>query len=125
MTTILERPVHTSPVREADDARLPLAYGYMRVPSDIPDHKVQRMEHELGLFAERMGLRLAGIFSEFVCGMHDAFDDMMLELQRTGAHHVVVPTFRHLARNVLLQNSLLLRLEFDADTEVFELVETD
>jgi hypothetical protein len=96
----------------------------MRVPSDIPDDKVQRMEHELRCFAERMGLCLAGIFSEFVCGVHDAFDDMVLELQRTDVHHVVVPTFRHLARNVLLQNSLLMRLEFDANAVALELVES-
>jgi hypothetical protein len=35
-----------------------------------------------------------------------------------------VPTFRQLARNVMLQNCLLNRLEFDACVEVFELVET-
>jgi hypothetical protein len=102
----------------------PLAYGYMRVPCDIPDDKVCRMEYELRRFAEGKGFCLAAIFSEFVCGVHDAFNELVQELRRVDAHCVVVPTFRHLARNVMLQNCLLNRLEFDACAEVFALVET-
>jgi len=101
------------------------AYGYMRVPCDISDDKVVRMERELSRFAESLGLRLVAIFSELVCGVHDAFNDLLVELQRADAHHVVVPTLRHLGRNRALQNCLLARLEFDAGAEVFELVETD
>jgi hypothetical protein len=102
----------------------PLAYGYMRVPCDIPDAKVRRMEFEMQRFSERHGWCLAAIFYEFVCGVHDAFEELVEELQRADAHHVVIPTYRHLARSPLLQNSLLQRLEFDAHAEAVELVES-
>jgi DNA invertase Pin-like site-specific DNA recombinase len=121
MTALSDRSIGTS---HQSAALSPLAYGYMRVPSDLPDAKVRRMEHELRRFAERRGWCLATIFSEFTCGQHDAFHELIQELRRAEAHYVVVPTFRHLARNRLLQNSLLARLEFDAEAEVFELVET-
>jgi hypothetical protein len=101
-----------------------LLYGYMRVPCDIPDEKVVRMEREFRYFAKTQGFCLAAIFYEFTCGVHDAFGELLEELRRADAHHVLVPTFRHLARNRLLQNCLLSRLEFDAAAEVFELVET-
>jgi hypothetical protein len=55
----------------------PLAYGYMRVPCDIPDDKVCRMEYELRRFAEVKGFCLVAIFSEFVCGVHDAFNELV------------------------------------------------
>jgi hypothetical protein len=107
-----------------EDTPRPLAYGYMRVPCDIPDDKVRRMEYEMRRFAAGKGLCLTAIFSEFVCGAHDAFNDLLVELQRTDAHYVIVPTFRHLARNVMLQNCLLTRLEFKAHAAVLELVDT-
>ncbi|MEC3980416.1 recombinase family protein [Amycolatopsis sp. H20-H5] len=102
----------------------PAAYAYMRVPCDIPDAKVRRMEYELRHFAEDKGFQLAAIFPEFECGRFEAFADLLQELQRAEAHVVIVPTFRHLARNTLLQNMLLNRLETQAHAEVFALVET-
>jgi DNA invertase Pin-like site-specific DNA recombinase len=104
-------------------ALTPPAYGYMRVPCDIPDDKVHHMEQQLRHFASREGWFFATIFSEFTCGAYDAFNELVQELQRADAHHVVVPTFRHLARNLMLQNILLTRLEFDAQAEVFELTQ--
>jgi len=115
MTIALDaRPTATTP----DDASMPFAYAYMR------DDKVRRMEHELHRFAERKGLRLVETFYEFTCGSHEAFNDLIVELQRTGSVTVIVPTLRHLARSVMLQNCLLSRLEFDAQADVYELVET-
>jgi hypothetical protein len=82
VTAVLDHPDHASPntgdSTTSGDAPAPLAYAYMRVPCDIPDDKVQRMEHELRRHAERMGLHLAGIFSEFVCG---------IPLCQTGVRH--------------------------------------
>ncbi|MFD8496233.1 hypothetical protein [Amycolatopsis sp. NPDC059657] len=80
------------------------------------------MELEFGFFAARKGLALAGIFPEFVCGVHDAFEELLEEVQRTDAHYVIIPTLRHLARNGFLQDVLLDRLRF-AGAEVFCLVE--
>lgn len=102
----------------------PLAYGYMRVPSGIPDAKVRRLELKMQRFAERQGLCLAATFYEFQCGVFEAFYELIEELERAEAHYVIVPTLRHLARNRLLQNNLLTRLDFDAHAEVLELVET-
>jgi len=102
----------------------PLAYAYMRVPPNIPDDKVRRMEYELRRFAEGKGFCFGTIFYEFKCGMFDAFEELLLELQRAEAHDVVMPSYRHLARSPLLQNSLLTRLEFDAHAEVHVLRDT-
>jgi hypothetical protein len=121
VTAILDRPGHDA---VSVGTALPLAFAYMRVPCTIADEKVRRMELRLRTFADDLGLRLAGIFCEYVCGAHDAFDDMLAELQRTGTHHVLIPTFGHLATNLLLQNSFLFRLESDAGAEVFALRES-
>jgi DNA invertase Pin-like site-specific DNA recombinase len=122
MNTVLD---HAQPTAATpDDMFRQLAYAYMRVPCNIPDDKVRRMEHELHRFAERRGLRLVETFYEFTCGSHEAFNDLIAELQRTGSVTVIVPTLRHLARSVMLQNCLLSRLEFDAQADVYELVET-
>jgi DNA invertase Pin-like site-specific DNA recombinase len=102
----------------------PLAYGYMQVLGDIPDAEVRRMECELRRFVENKGFCLATIFYEHTSGAHDAFNELTQELHRADAHVVVVPTLGHLARNTVLLNTMLSRLELDAHAEVFELGET-
>lgn len=64
---------------------------------------------------------MKAIFYEFVCGSHEAFEELNRELQRVDAHHVVVPSLRHLAKHRILQNSMLFRLEYEANAEVLEL----
>jgi DNA invertase Pin-like site-specific DNA recombinase len=96
----------------------------MRVPCDIDDAKVRRMELEMQRFAEGKGFCFGTIFDEFTCGIFDAFEELVAELIRAEAHYVIVPALRRLARNRLLQNILLARLECDAQAEVLELVET-
>ena len=81
MTAILHHPDHTSRHRPDHDAAsvrtaIPLTYAYMRVPSTIANEKVRRMELRLRACADDLGLRLEGIFCEYVCGAHAAFDDM-------------------------------------------------
>jgi hypothetical protein len=128
MTALIDSRMRVGDDTEAEIppalALQPLAYGYMRVPSGIPDAKVRRMELKMRRFAEHKGFCLAATFYEFQCGVFEAFYELVEELQRAEAHYVIVPTFRHLARNRLLQNSLLTRLDFDAHAEVFELMET-
>jgi hypothetical protein len=121
VTAILDHPYHDA---AAVGTQVPLAYAYIRVPCTIADQKVRQMELRLRAFADELGLRLAGIFCEYVCGAHDAFDDMLTALRRAGAHNVLIPTFGHLATNLLLQNSCLLRLDTDAGAEVFVLTES-
>ena len=135
MTRLLERQNQRSDVRAANvPAQLvhsrtalvlqgPPVYGYMRVPCDISDDKVWHLEQDLRAYAAAKGFCFVAFFYEFECGSQEAFNDLVDELQRAGAHYVLVPTLRHLARNSPLQNMMLARLEFDAAAEVFTLGE--
>ncbi|UUV34556.1 hypothetical protein NQK81_14255 [Amycolatopsis roodepoortensis] len=106
-TAVLDRPATTPP-----------AYGYMRVPCDVSDEKVRKLENQVVAFAENNGLRFVGFFFEFHCGSREAFDELVAELVRTDAHHVVVPSLRHLAQNGLLQDQMLEHLSFKARAQV-------
>ena len=105
-------------------AARPLAYGYMRVPCDVPDPKVRRLEQALRTRATVCGLELVTFFFEFQCGSHEAFNELVTELGRADAHYVVIPNLRHFAHNPLLQNMMLGQLEFEAQAEVLVLSES-
>lgn len=115
------QPARTMAHEEAEPVGHPLAYGYMRVPGDVPDDKVRRLEAALREFATASGFYLVTFFFEFSCGSHDAFHELITELQRADAHTVVIPTMNHLARSTLLQNSMLAQLEFEAAADVLAL----
>jgi hypothetical protein len=110
MTTLLDN--------ETTAAGLPQAYGYMRVPCDVPDNKVRQLENDVVAYAGTHGLYFAGFFFEFNCGSREAFDDLLAELVRTNVRHVVVPSLRHLAHNVLLQDLMLEELSLTARAQV-------
>ncbi|WP_329046559.1 hypothetical protein OG738_32090 [Amycolatopsis sp. NBC_01488] len=99
-------------------ATAPRAYGYMRVPCDVPDDKVRQLEKQLIAYAENCGLSFVGFFFEFNCGSREAFDDLVAELVRADVHHVIVPSLRHLAHNRLLQDQMLSHLSFTARAQV-------
>lgn len=99
-------------------ATAPRAYGYMRVPCDVPDDKVRQLENQVVEYAENCGLRFVSFFFEFHCGSREAFDDLVAELVRADAHHVIVPSLRHLAHNRLLQDQMLNHLSFTARARV-------
>jgi DNA invertase Pin-like site-specific DNA recombinase len=111
MTAILDQT-------EPAGVPLPRAYGYMRVPADVPDDKVQRLERDVIAYAETHGLYFARFFFEFHCGSREAFDELVTELVRTGARYVVVPSLRHLAHNAFLQDQMLEHLSFTARAQV-------
>ncbi|MFJ9787800.1 recombinase family protein [Amycolatopsis sp. NPDC101161] len=96
----------------------PLAYGYMRVPADVPDKKVHRLERQLREFATRHGLYFVSFFFEFSCGSREGFDELVTELKRADARHVVVPSLRHLAHSRLLQLALCEQLQREAQADV-------
>jgi hypothetical protein len=124
---VVERPmlaVRRADAESEDQITGPLAYGYLRVPCEVPDAKVRRLEQALRAFAALQGLYLVTFFFEFDCGSQAAFGELLTELQRADAHHVVIPSLRHLARSVLLQNMMLTRLEGEAAAEVLVLRET-
>ena len=99
----------------------PLAYGYMRVPCDVDDHAVRDTERKLRDHAERHGFEFATIFHEFQSGISDGWDELTTELQRSDAHHVIVPSLSHVSLHPILRSIRLERLEEDAKAEVLEL----
>ncbi|OXM59874.1 hypothetical protein [Amycolatopsis vastitatis] len=113
--TLIVQSVAESPSLAVD---APPAYGYLRVPDDVPDHQVLRLERALIAFAESEGLSFAGFFFEFEWGLRKGFNDLIAELVRTGAHHVVVPSLRHLALSTRLQDARQDRLAREAGAVV-------
>lgn len=97
---------------------LPRAYGYMRVPCDVADDKVRRLENRVATYSKSHGLYLACFFSEFNCGSREAFEELISELVHTGVRHVVVPSLRHFSQNAFLQDIMLDRLNFSAQAQV-------
>lgn len=90
----------------------------MRVPPDVPDRKVRGLEQAVIRFAEGLGLYFVSFFFEFHSGSREGFDELVTELVRADARHVVVPSMRHLALNALLQDAMCRRLLQDARAEV-------
>ncbi|MET8851756.1 hypothetical protein [Amycolatopsis sp. NPDC004625] len=106
------------PASARDESAIRSAYGYLRVPADVPDHEMLCLEQALIAFAQSEGLSFAGFFFEFRSGSRAGFNELIAELRRVGARHVVVPSLRHLAVNSLLQNAMQDRLAIDAGAEV-------
>jgi hypothetical protein len=96
----------------------PLAYGYMRVPADVPDHRVRRVEQAVARFAASKGLYFVSFFFELQCGSREGFDELLTELVQADAHHVVVPSLKHLALNELLQTAMREQLAAGANAKV-------
>ncbi|WP_239396682.1 recombinase family protein [Frankia sp. CiP3] len=103
----------------------PLAYGFMRVPCNVTDEKLTHMEQRVQAYAEELGFEYATIFQEWQSGSLAAWDELIHELQRADAHHVIVPSFNHVARNGILRTNLMIRLEDDAKAIVHSLKEVE
>ncbi|QMU68905.1 recombinase family protein [Streptacidiphilus sp. P02-A3a] len=84
----------------------PLIYGYMRVTDDMADKEVRLIEKQLITFADAEGYCLAIIFHE-QGGAMAALDELLCELQRSEAKHVVVASLEQLSDHPLLQSSFL------------------
>jgi DNA invertase Pin-like site-specific DNA recombinase len=98
----------------------PLIYGYVRTPADAADQEISRIRYELHAFAYIKGFELGRVFYECP-GSHDAFAELITELGRSEARHVIVPTIKHLADDEVLLRSMLHTLEQRSKAEVFEL----
>lgn len=96
----------------------PLLYGYLRVDDDPADEELSRMERRLRRHAETEGFCYAGTFHEYQPGVYRALDELVEELRRAEARHVVVPSMEHVSRHPLLRSYLLNRLEFEAGARV-------
>jgi hypothetical protein len=82
--------------REEKPIVKPLIYGYIQVTDESDDCHLRRTEEQLGRFAEAEGYRLGTIFHNYTPGRLDTFTVMIKALQRSEAHHVIVPSMRHL-----------------------------
>jgi hypothetical protein len=96
----------------------PLMYGYMRAPDDLPDDELDRLVREMQRFAETEGYCYATTFLEYQTGSQAAFAELIAELKRAEARHVVVPSFEHLSSHRILCDSMVERLELDANASV-------
>ncbi len=102
----------------------PLIYGYMRLDPEAPDNDIRQLEIALRYYAETKGYCFATTFYEDLS--HDgsdrsAFAELIEELQRSEAQHVIMPTTNHLSPHPLLRTSMLLQLENEAHAQVHTL----
>lgn len=99
----------------------PLIYGYMRVANDLPEADVEQMELVLRDYAEREGYCFVTTFCEYVGGSQGAFSELVDALKRAEAHHIIVPVLDHLAHNPYLRESMIARLQYEAQAIVIAL----
>jgi DNA invertase Pin-like site-specific DNA recombinase len=93
-------------------------YGYMRAPDDVSDVNLDRAVNEMQRFAETEGYCYATTFFEHQHGSRAAFEELILELKRAEARHVVVPSLEHLSNHRLLCASMVEPLETHANAFV-------
>ncbi|GHJ41358.1 hypothetical protein Sm713_69670 [Streptomyces sp. TS71-3] len=89
----------------------PLIYGYMRSPDEVSDSELDHALSEMERFAEAEGFCYATTFFECQEGSRSAFEELVAELKRAEARHVVVPSLDHLSGHQLLRDHMVERLE--------------
>ncbi|WP_439946494.1 recombinase family protein [Streptomyces sp. BBFR109] len=99
----------------------PLLYGYMRVDQDAREGDLDQLELTFRFVAEQEGFCLATTFYEEDDGRHCAFVELVEELKRSEARHVIVPTMEHIARHRILRDSLLDQLQEETGAQVMSL----
>lgn len=103
----------------------PLIYGYLRVTDELADIDICRMERGLQDLADAEGFCFAITFYESVSGYHGAFSELLEELKRAEAHHIVTPSLDHLSRHPILRDQMLTRLERGANAQVWAVDDED
>lgn len=111
-------PVADLVPNRAENTVKPLMYGYMRAPDDVSDDELDRTVEEMQRFAETEGYCYATTFFEHQHGSRAAFDELIQELKRAEARHVVVPSLEHLSSHRLLCSSMVERMETSANALV-------
>src|SRR5262249_2976783 len=96
----------------------PLAYGYMRVPDDMPDELAYELQQAITRQAADEGFCLVSTYYEDVPCTMRAWDQLLEELKRTEAHTVIVPTEDHLSTNKIMRENMATTLELIADAWV-------
>lgn len=109
--------------REGDEVKL-LIYGYMRIDPEVPGNDIRQMERVLEYYAEAAGYCFATVFHEdnVSSSSHlSAFDELIVELQRSEARHVIAPSTDHFSLYPLMRTRMLLRLAKEAHAQVYTL----
>ncbi len=99
----------------------PLIYGYMRLDRELPDNDIRQLERVLKYRAEAVGYCFATTFHEDISRSgngRNAFTELIEELQRSEARHVIVPSIDHLSAHPLLRASMLRQLATVAHAQV-------
>lgn len=99
----------------------PLMYGYMKVQPGTPDNDVRQMELVLKDYAEREGYCFAAMFYEEDDGRASALSELIEELKRSEARHVVMPTLAHLSSHSIIRRTRLDLIKTDAGAQVHTL----
>ncbi len=101
----------------------PLIYAYIRVQPGTPDDDLTQMELTLKDVAEQEGYCFATIFHEHDSGSRSAFYELVAELKRAEARHVIVPSLEHLSGHQLIRSHMLMKLEHEAGAQVMTLLD--
>ncbi|OZM69949.1 hypothetical protein CFN78_27770 [Amycolatopsis antarctica] len=91
------------------------------MPENADDGPLRQTEQALRGYAEQRGFCFPGIFFEFQPGAREGFGELMRELFRADAHHVIVPNLGHLASHALLRRMMILQLAATAGAGVLAL----
>lgn len=105
---------------ETADLRLPT----VRVDPDVPDNDIRQLAIALEYYAETKGYCFATIFYEDTLnGGSDrsAFAELIEELQRSEARHVIAPSTDHFSAYPLLRTTMLLQLAEKANAQLHTL----
>jgi hypothetical protein len=99
----------------------PLMYGYLRTPGQVSTDGVEDAVAKLRRFAEAEGFCYATTFLESQAGSSAAFEELLDELVRAEARHVVVPTMEHLSSFKSPRHRMMMRLKLAAEAHVLTL----
>lgn len=101
----------------------PLAYGYVRVSrdEDAGDHDVRTSELRIRNYAATHEFILLKICHDVHSGVGRMWAEFVAELERAGAHYVIVPSLGHLSSHPLLQLMMRDRLVRVTHVDVLEL----
>ncbi|NEA56403.1 recombinase family protein [Streptomyces sp. SID13666] len=98
----------------------PLIYGYMRVTDEMDDLEVRLLETQMSAFAEREGFCLTTVFYEYDEGSQAAFTELVHEVRRAEARHIVVPSYEQMAESQIVQALMVETVALQVGAAVHE-----
>ncbi len=102
----------------------PLIYGFMQLDPEAPDNDTRQLELVLKYCAETAGYCYATTFHEGISRSgsgRSAFAELIEELKRSEARHVIVPSIDHFSAHPLVRTIMLLKLATEAHAQVHTL----